>query len=60
MVELRCHDVVVMSRFGRENLPAELNGPKIHRLENVMTLSLPHHVQFDELSLWFVATVRLT
>jgi len=46
----------VMSRFGHEELPAELNGSNIHRLENVMTLVLPFHVDFDQLMVWFVAT----
>lgn len=50
----------VMSRFGHEELPDELNGPNVHRLENVMTLVLPLHVDFDQLMVWFVATVRLT
>ena len=50
----------VMSRFGHEELPAELNGSKVHRLENVMTLVHGFHADFDQLMVWFVATVRLT
>jgi hypothetical protein len=50
----------MMERFGYESLRDELSGPKVHRLENVMTLSYELHTQFDRLRLWFVATVRLT
>ena len=50
----------VMQRFGYESLPAELNGPKVHHLQNVMTLTLGAHTQFDQLKIWFVATVRST
>ncbi|KAF8968556.1 hypothetical protein BDZ97DRAFT_1799021 [Flammula alnicola] len=46
----------VMRRFGHENLPEDLNGSKVHRLENVMTLVLGFHVDFDQLKVWFVAT----
>ena len=49
-----------MSHFGHENLPAELNGSKVDRLENVMTLVPGFHADFDQLMVWFVATVRLT
>ena len=49
----------VMSRFGHEELPAELNGSKVHRLENVMTLVHGFRADFDDLMVWFVATVRL-
>jgi hypothetical protein len=48
----------VMSRFGHETLPDELNGSKIHRLENVMTLENGFHTLFDQLEIWFVPTVR--
>ena len=47
-----------MQRFGYESLLTELNGPKVHRLENVMTLVPEVHMQFDQLGIWFVATVR--
>jgi len=50
----------LMSRFGHEQLPAELNGSKVHRLENVMTLVFGFHANFDQLMVWFVATVHLT
>lgn len=41
----------VMRNFGHAN---------VHRLENVMTLVLPFHVDFAQLMIWLVATVRLT
>jgi hypothetical protein len=50
----------IMQSFGYESLPGELNGPKVHRLENVMTLTPGLHMLFDQLRVWFVATVRLT
>jgi hypothetical protein len=50
----------VMQRFGYQSLPVQLNGPKVHRLENVMTLASDLHTQFDQLRIWFVATVGLT
>jgi hypothetical protein len=50
----------VMERLGYKSLPDELNGPKIHRLENVMTLAPGCHSKFDQLEIWFVATVRST
>jgi hypothetical protein len=50
----------VMARFGYTTLPEDLNGPKVHRLENVMTLTGPFHHCFDRLEVWFVATVRPT
>jgi hypothetical protein len=40
--------------FGYEELPEELNGSKVHRLENVMTVGPPFHVNFDQLEVWFV------
>lgn len=48
----------VMRRFGYEQLPDDLNGDLVHCLENVMTLVLPFHADFDQLKVWFVATVR--
>ena len=50
----------VMERFGCESLPDEINGPKVHRLENVMALVSGFRMHFDELRVWFVATVRST
>ncbi|KXN83403.1 hypothetical protein AN958_01476 [Leucoagaricus sp. SymC.cos] len=49
----------VMHRFGYEELPDELNGSKVHRLENVMTLVPGFHMDFDRLDIWFVATVQM-
>ncbi|KAF8900272.1 hypothetical protein CPB84DRAFT_1815431 [Gymnopilus junonius] len=46
----------VMHRFGYEELPDELNGSKVHRLENVMTLVPGFHMDFDQLDIWFIAT----
>ncbi|KAF5310633.1 hypothetical protein D9619_008090 [Psilocybe cf. subviscida] len=46
----------VMTRFGYTSLPDDLNGPNIHRLENIMTLQGDIHKLFDSLSIWFVAT----
>jgi len=50
----------IMNRFGHNKFPDELNGPKVHRLENVMTLSVNFHLNFDNLKIWFLATVRPT
>jgi hypothetical protein len=49
-----------VNRFGHEELPDELNGFKVHRLENVMTLVHGLHTYFDQLKIWFVPTVRLS
>lgn len=49
----------IMKRFGYESLPEELNGPLIHRLENVMTLSQDIHYMFDHLELWFAEMPKL-
>ncbi|THH07530.1 hypothetical protein EW146_g9291 [Bondarzewia mesenterica] len=38
------------------NVVAELNGSDIHRLENVMTLSLNLHEMFGNLEIWFEET----
>jgi len=46
----------VMHRFGHEKLPDELNVSNVHHLENVMTLVHGFHVEFDQLSVWFVET----
>ena len=48
----------VMNRFGHDELPDDLNGSKIHRLENVMTVAPDFLTFFDELKVWFVPTVR--
>ncbi|KXN81616.1 hypothetical protein AN958_04110 [Leucoagaricus sp. SymC.cos] len=46
----------LMHRFGYDELPDDLNGAKVHRLENVMTLVPGFHMYFDQLLVWFVAT----
>ncbi|KAK2462469.1 hypothetical protein APHAL10511_005439 [Amanita phalloides] len=47
----------VLSRFSsRENLLKELNGPKVHHLENVMTMCLEAHRLFDKLEIWLEPT----
>ncbi|GBE87626.1 hypothetical protein SCP_1103030 [Sparassis crispa] len=44
----------VLERFGRVNVvDDELNGEGIHRLPNVMTMSLDAHRAFDNLDIWF-------
>ena len=48
----------VMNHFGLVGLSDELNGSKIHRLENVMTVVLDFRILFDQLKVWFVPTVR--
>ena len=47
----------VMERFGQVLGVEELNGPQIHRIENVMTMSVNFHLAFDSLRIWFEATV---
>ncbi|KAF8810920.1 hypothetical protein BYT27DRAFT_7185242 [Phlegmacium glaucopus] len=46
----------VMDRFGYPNIVRELNGANIHRLQNVLTLSVEVHGKFDALKLWFEPT----
>jgi hypothetical protein len=46
-----------MERMGSVLVPDELNGPDIHRLENVMTLETGIHTLFDTLKLWLDADV---
>ncbi|KAF8905958.1 hypothetical protein CPB84DRAFT_1813942 [Gymnopilus junonius] len=48
----------VMRRFGYEELPDDLNGSKVHRLENVMTVVHGFHMDFDTLKVWFLATTE--
>lgn len=48
----------IMSRFGYKTLPEDLNGPKVHRLENVMTMEIRFHYLFDQLMIWLTETVR--
>jgi hypothetical protein len=42
-----------MERMGGVLVLDELNGPDVHRLENVMTLETGVHALFDNLKLWF-------
>jgi len=49
----------VMHCFGYEELLDELNGSKVHRLENVMTLVPGFHMDFDRLDIWFIATKEM-
>jgi hypothetical protein len=46
-----------MERFGRVSGFLELNGPNIHRLENIMTMDVRTHVAFDRLNIWLESTV---
>lgn len=46
-----------MDRFGYKHIPSELNGAKIHRLQNILTLQTDMHTMFDQLELWFETTV---
>jgi len=43
----------VIGWFGYEKLHAELDGAKIHRLENMMTMQHGIHDLFERLSIWF-------
>lgn len=47
--------LAVMASFGFD--VEKLNGPKIHSLQNVMTLECDMHDAFDRLALWFESTV---
>ena len=38
--------------FSNPNIPVELNGNNIHRLENILTLSTELHAYFDDLYIW--------
>ena len=44
-----------MERFGQRGFMDVLDGPKIHRLANIMTLDHFLHVHFDRLELWLEA-----
>jgi hypothetical protein len=44
-----------MERFGQQGFMDELNGPKIHRLANILTLDIYLHTHFDRLALWLEA-----
>jgi hypothetical protein len=45
-----------MSRLGCDAFN-DLNGPKIHRLENILTLEASTHKYFDDLDLYLERTV---
>ncbi|KAI6012252.1 hypothetical protein EDC04DRAFT_2905058 [Pisolithus marmoratus] len=49
---------VVLDRFGYSSLQEELNGPNIHRLENVITMEPSLHHLFDSLQIWFTETAE--
>jgi hypothetical protein len=44
-----------MERLGQQEFVDELDGSKIHRLANIMTLDRFFHTQFNRLSLWLGA-----
>jgi hypothetical protein len=44
-----------MERFGQPGFREELDGSKIHRLANILTLEQFLHTQFDKLALWLEA-----
>jgi hypothetical protein len=44
-----------MERFGQRGFMDELDGPKIHRLANIMTLDHFLRIHFDRLELWLEA-----
>jgi hypothetical protein len=46
-----------MDCFAGIKVTEELNGPDIHRLENVMTLDVGVHGLFDSLDIWLEETV---
>jgi hypothetical protein len=45
----------IMERFGQSGFRDELDGPKIHRLTNILTLEHHLHTLFNKLSLWLEA-----
>lgn len=46
----------VLKRFGYESLPEHLNGSNIHRMENVLTLGIDIHQDFDNLKIWLTTS----
>ncbi len=46
----------ILQLFGLTHILDEVNGNNIHRVENILTLCLHHHKQFDLLGLWLEAT----
>jgi len=47
----------VLTYFGHPEILEQLNGAKVHSLENVMTLEQTLHGWFDNLQVWFEETV---
>jgi len=47
-----------LARFGYESLLDKLSDPKVHRLEDIMTMDRTLHAFCDNLDIWLVATVR--
>jgi len=47
----------ILGHLGGIDMVNELNGDKVHRLENVMTITLGAHSLFDALFMWFEPTV---
>ncbi|KAF8878926.1 hypothetical protein BD779DRAFT_1447311, partial [Infundibulicybe gibba] len=48
----------ILARFsGNQTLPNDLDGHKVHRLENVMTVNPDFHRAFNSLAVWLEATV---
>jgi len=48
----------IMERFGGVKVKDELNGNRIHRLENIITMNSDIHTHFDDLLIWLVPVVR--
>ncbi|KAF9011275.1 hypothetical protein BDQ17DRAFT_1420670 [Cyathus striatus] len=46
----------ILKAFGYKTIDEELNGVKIHRLENILTLNIDVHSAFDSLQIWLEAT----
>ena len=46
----------IINSFGSIDILAELNGDKIHSLENGFTMDVALHDMFDNLELWFEHT----
>jgi hypothetical protein len=47
----------ILENFGYANVMDDLNGDKIHRLENVLTLASGQRIFFEELDIWLTKTV---
>ncbi|KAF9485217.1 hypothetical protein BDN70DRAFT_927752 [Pholiota conissans] len=45
----------IMDQFGYPNIRSNLKGTRIHRLQNVLTLSVEMRAKFNSLKLWFEA-----